>query len=417
MADGELVGQLVVMGVLLLLSAFFSGSETAFFSLNSLEKDALRRRAKGVSASFVRTLFSQPDEVLVTILIGNMFVNVFATSISESIGDEFFGEAAELVSIVAMTAILLLIGEMTPKNVAIRHSLSFSHFAARILRFVHTLAMPLVAPLSRLRRWILSAYSRSAEVESARSAAVLSAIRMGYQSGTIQLSELHLLESFFRFKDKTVADVMVPRIDLRPVDISGRVSDLIDSAVAGEPLPRGRPIPVYKQDVDHIVGYIQQRDLIPYRLDGLGSTRISSIVRPIHGVPDTKRLRELMDEMDENDTEVAVVVDEYGGTEGIVTYDTIVEYLFEAFFPGHDKIIQTMGPESYRISGSAEIDAVEETLNVGFETASRTVSGMVIDHIGDLPSLGTEVEIEKYVFRVTGVSDKRITWIEVTKAS
>lgn len=403
------------MAVLLLLSAFFSGSETAFFSLNSLEKDALRRRAKGLSASFVRTLFNQPDEVLVTILTGNMFVNVFATAISESLGDRFFSEAAEVVSIVSMTIILLLVGEMTPKNVAIRHSLSFSYFSARILRIVHTMAMPLVVPLSGLRRWILSAYSRTSDVDSARSEAVLSAIRMGYQSGTIQLSELHLLESFFRFKDKTAADVMVPRIDLKSYDASSTVSDVIADASNGDLVSRARPIPVFKQDVDHIVGYVRRRDLIPYRLDPRGEERLSALVRSIHAVPNSKRLRELMYEMDETDAEVAVVVDEYGGTEGIVTYETIVEYLFEAFFPQHDQMIQATGPDSFRIAGSAEIDAVEQVLNVSFDTSNRTVSGMVVDYLGDLPSAGTEVEIEGHMFRVAGTSDKKITWVEVTK--
>lgn len=411
-ADGRVVGQLITMGVLLLLSAFFSGSETAFFSLNSLEKDALRRRATGLSASFVKTLFSQPDEVLVTILTGNMFVNVFATAISESLGERFFAQAAELVSIVAMTIVLLLIGEMTPKNVAIRHSLSFSQFSARILRVVHTLARPIVVPLSALRRLILSAYSGADDLAERRSAAVLSAIRMGYQSGTIQLSELHLLESFFRFKDKSAGDVMVPRIDVHPVDSSGRVSGLLggkdDDALAE------RLIPVYRQDVDHIVGYIRRRDLIRYRLDG-EDPRVSDVMRTIHAVPETKRLRDLMEEMHELDAEVAVVVDEYGGTEGIVTHDGIVKYLFEAFFPEHDRLIEATGPESYRISGTAEVDSVSETLGAEFVSSSRTLSGMVIDELGDLPIVGTSVAIGDFRFRVSAVDGKRITWLEVTR--
>ena len=172
--------RLTAFVILLVFSAFFSGTETAFFSLNSLEKESLRRRASGKGERVLSLLFTQPDELLVSILAGNMLVNVFASSISEALGARVFGEAAELASIGTMTVILLLVGEMTPKNVAIRHSQSFASFAAGILRIVHPVLKPIVTPLGAIRRLILSAYpQRGRNADEVRNSAVISAIRMG----------------------------------------------------------------------------------------------------------------------------------------------------------------------------------------------------------------------------------------------
>lgn len=281
MEDTDLIRQLVILVVLLLLSAFFSGSETAFFSLNSLEKDLLRRKTAGGRGRFVQLLFSRPDEVLVTILTGNMFVNIFATSISEALGDHFFKQSAEVVSIVAMTIILLLVGEMTPKNLAIRHSLGFSRLSVSVMRYLHTLAWPIVVPLGKLRKLIISFYpaSRLGNSES-RSSAVLSAIRMGYQNKTIERSELVLLERFFRFRDRTAADVMVPRVDSSPVDIATTIPELLEQIARPEFDNTLSLIPLVRDDVDHIVGYIRRSDLIPFRFGGAEETRLASLSRP-----------------------------------------------------------------------------------------------------------------------------------------
>ncbi|MCK4516134.1 MAG: DUF21 domain-containing protein, partial [Spirochaetaceae bacterium] len=266
MEDGDLLTQIALLAVLLLLSAFFSGSETAFFSLNSLEKDSLRRRSSGRKGRFVHILFSRPDEILVTVLTGNMFVNIFAASIAEALGARFLREAAELVSIVAMTLLLLIIGEMTPKNLAIRHSLRFAHISATFLRVIHTGLRPISYPLERLRQAVLSAFpKRGNGADADQGSAVLSAIRMGYQSKTIEESELRLLERFFRFRQKTAADVMVPRVDLHQVDASTSVGDLVEMLGSGALGTDTSLIPVFRHDVDHITGYVRRVDLIEHR--------------------------------------------------------------------------------------------------------------------------------------------------------
>lgn len=413
--DGDLLTQIALLAVLLLLSAFFSGSETAFFSLNSLEKDSLRRRSSGRKGRFVQILFSRPDEILVTVLTGNMFVNIFAASIAEALGARFLKEAAELVSIVAMTLLLLIIGEMTPKNLAIRHSLRFAHISATFLQVVHTALRPISYPLERLRQAVLSAFpKRGNGADADQGSAVLSAIRMGYQSKTIEKSELRLLERFFRFRQKTAADVMVPRVDLHQVDASTSVGDLVEM-LGSEALGTDTSlIPVFRHDVDHITGYVRRVDLIEHRLSP-GSRRLSDISMPIHAVPASKHLRELMEEMSELGAEMSVVVDEYGGTEGVVSFPGLVAYLFEDFLPQHERAIEQTGAGSYRIAGHADVDEVAAALNVELTSSSRTIAGMILDRIGEFPEEGAEVSVAGFTFRVSGVSDHRISWLDVER--
>jgi len=413
--DGDPLTQIAILAVLLLLSAFFSGSETAFFSLNSLEKDSLRRRSSGRKGRFVHILFSQPDEILVTVLTGNMFVNIFAASIAEALGARFFKEAAEVISIVGMTLTLLIIGEMTPKNLAIRHSLRFAQISATFLRVFHTGLRPIAYPLGRMRHAVLSAIPRHGpDAGTDQGSAVLSAIRMGYQSKTIEESELRLLERFFRFRRKTAADVMVPRVDLHPVDASASVGNLIELLASGSLGTDTSLIPVFRRDVDHISGYVRRVDLIEHRLNP-GSRRLSDISLPIHAVPASKHLRELMEEMGELGAEMSVVVDEYGGTEGVVSFPGLVAYLFEDFLPEHERAIEQTGAGTYRIAGQADVDEVAAALNVELTSPSRTIAGMILDQFGEFPEEGSEVSLAGYTFRVSGVSDHRVSWLDVER--
>jgi putative hemolysin len=413
--DGDLLIQIASLALLLLLSAFFSGSETALFSLNSLEKDSLRRRSSGRKGKFVHLLFSQPDEILVTVLTGNMFVNIFASSIAERLGAQFFHEAAELLSIASMTVLLLIVGEMTPKNLAIRHSLRFAHVSANFLRVIHSGLRPVSYPLGRIRHAVLSVFPKHGQHGDAdQGSAVLSAIRMGYQSKTIEESELRLLERFFRFRQKTAADVMVPRVDLRPVDASMSVAGLVELLSSGSLGSEASLVPTFRQDVDHITGYVRRVDLVDQRFQP-ESRRLSEIAKPIHAVPATKRLRELLEEMGDLGTEMSIVVDEYGGTEGVVSFPGLVAYLFEDFLPQHERAIEQTGADTYRIAGHAEIDEVAAILNIELTSSSRTIAGMLLDEFGEFPEEGREVFQSGFIFRVSGVTDRRISWVDALR--
>jgi CBS domain containing-hemolysin-like protein len=344
-----------------------------------------------------------------------MFVNIFASSIAEALGARIFAEAAELLSIAVMTVLLLIVGEMTPKNVAIRHSLRFSQIASRGLPLFHLLLRPVTAPLGRLRHAVLSTYPSTGGLEGDQSTAVLSAIRMGYQSNTIDESELHLLERFFRFRGKTAAEVMTPRVDADAVDASMCVQELADLIARGAISRETSLIPVRRADVDHITGYVRRVELAPYRLSGGEQIRLSEISHGVHAVPATKPLREVMQEMSEQGSEMAVVVDEYGGTEGVVSFPVLVAYLFEDFLPTHERTIEERADGVFRVAGHAEIGELAAALGVELDTTSRTAAGLVIERLGEIPALGHTVDVAGYRFTVAEVASLRIRWLDVAR--
>jgi CBS domain containing-hemolysin-like protein len=416
MLNQSLVLQISLMAILLTFSAFFSGSETALFSLNSLEKDSLRRNTTGKRSVFVQLLFSQPDEILVTILTGNMFVNILSSSIAGAVGDRIFSKASEVLSIICMTLILLIFGEMTPKNFAIRHSLRFANFSTSILRFIHSAIKPVTFPLRKIRHTVLSVFpgDRGKEI-AGEGNTVLSAIRMGYKSNAIDESELKLLERFFRFRQKVAADLMVPRVKVHPVDSSITISTLIELISSGSLGNYTGLIPVFEKNIDHLTGYVRRIDLVSQRFKR-ENRQLSEISKPIHAVPAGKRLPELLEEMGNLGTEMAVVVDRYGGTVGILSFPLLVSYLFQDLPRNHELAIKKTGDHSFLIDGHAEIDEVASVLNIELSGTNRTIAGMLLDEFERIPEIGQETVREGYIFRVAGVTDRSITLVEAERA-
>lgn len=415
--DTALLLQLIAFPILLFLSAFFSGSETAYFSLNSLERDQLLKGSTGKTKTFINILFNRPDDILVTVLIGNMIVNVFATAISESFGDILFEEAAEIISISVMTGILLIVGEMTPKNIAIRHSLKYSLFSSMFLRYIRVFFKPLVVFLNWVKNVLIGGYSRKTHIaKPVIGGAVLSAIKIGYQNGKIQKNELNLLESFINLHQKTACEVMTPRIELRGFDTSTLLSEVFSSEFILQGRKNDAYRIVYDDDIDHVVGYIKRTDLLAAKSGGAELHRVSEIMRSIYAVPDGKIITELLSEMNDEDTEVAVVIGEYGGTAGVITYQTIVEELFEDFFPHIQDSIRYIGAGYYRVSGTTEIEEINEFFDCSFISERRTVAGLLMDVVEDIPEKGKTVRIDDFSFTIDSVKRNRITDIRVKKA-
>lgn len=402
-----------ILVLLLFLSAFFSGTETAFLSLTTLEKDRLLRSARGKRKRFFPLLFENPDEILITILSGNMIVNIFVTAIAEALGAEIFASSSELFSIIAVTIILIFCGELTPKNFAVYHAPSFSNGAAGPISFVHSIFRPLTMALSRIRNFAFSLFekSNSNDVEI-RHTAVMSAIQKGYRSGTLQEAELKLLESYFELRNKYAADVMIPRIDIPTIDGTASETEVIKRLSEGN----DRYCMVYKDDIDHLTGYIDRIDLIKYRIDGT-SFRLKDIQREVPVVYEKKNLSDLIWLLNEKQTAILLVIDEYGGTAGIVTHQTIVERLFEDFFPDEDNGLQDDSSGGYLIKGSMEVDELREELGTKFASDARTVGGLVVELLDEIPVPGQEITVDHLHIRVEEVENNRVLSVRITKIS
>ncbi|MFP4384952.1 MAG: hemolysin family protein [Spirochaetia bacterium] len=407
--------QIGILVILLTFSAFFSGTETAFFSLNGLERESLRKNSKGKKQGFIQLLFTNPDQVLITILTGNMLVNVFATTFSDVVGAELVGKGSELFTILIMTPLLLIFGEMTPKNIAIRHSMSFAAFSSSPAGVIHRLLLPITFVLGKIRHVFLSKQHQNGDELGIKNSAVLSAIRMGYQSGKIQESELNLLESFFDFRLKTAKDVMIPRIETFGVDINSPLEELFVRPNIMKKSQRPYVI-VYKGDIDNIIGYINRKELLTRKLSG--QTERSGYhdhLKQVHMTPEKKPVMDLLAEMREIESEIAVVIDEYGGTAGIINYQIIVEYLFEDFFPASERSIIPIEKDTYLAPGSLETNSLNEYFGSALESESRTLGGFIIDQLGTFPENGYILTHQDYEFTVISIEKNRIKKVRIRR--
>ena len=403
---------IVILLILLVFSSLFSGSETAFFSLNHLEKDKLLRRSKGRIGSFVAGILFAPEDILITVLTGNMVVNLFFASLMDRFVLRFISDNTLLYSIVLGTVFLLIFGEMTPKSIAIRHSLKFFNFTSRFLFYIHIFLSPVRKLLKILENRVIALVMGGVKEEETDSRMLISStLQVGLQKGIVHPSELAVLETFFDLREKTAEEAMIPRTALEGLEVKTGLAEVIRRA---RKMNRQNPIPVFDKDMDHLVGYFNLRDLLPFS-SGRKKADLKTILKPVHPVPEKKNLFELLREMVEAKKEMAVVVDEYGGTAGIVTFQHIIEDFLVFFYPSDEEGIVRVSKGVFRVPGHIDLDEIENLLDVELISENRTVAGLLMERLGSIPARGTGVRIEGQDFIVRRVGKNRIIEVEIRK--
>ncbi len=410
----ESISQIIILSLLLLCSAFFSGSETAFFSLSKLEQDSLKKRSSSMLKKIVARITSAPDALLITILTGNMVVNVFASTLAEIMGDRFFSHESELLSIISMTLIILLFGEMTPKNLAVRHSPAFARFSALPIYCLHILFTPVRWVFHGISDWIISFIpGEVSQIKEKKDTLILSAVQQGFRRGILNSSELSLFESFFSFKEKLASDVMVPRTALKGVNINSTTGDLLQGLTGGQVPLIGSYIIGYEKDMDHLEGYIDMKDLLNFKYGLKEPAGLKEIVKPLYTIPESKDLPELMMEMRNMNAEIAQVVDEYGGTAGIITFQNMVESLLGHFYRDEKDGIEKIEEHRYIIPANMEIEALARLFDIELQADVRTVAGLIFLKLGDIPEQGTRIEYGKLEFTILSIARNKILKVEV----
>jgi putative hemolysin len=415
--DEPLLAQAILLLILLLFSAYFSGSETAFFSLSYFEQDTLKRTTHSPRRRrILKLILENPDGILITILTGNMLVNVAASSLAERLGRSLFPLSSELLSIAAMTLLLLLVGEMTPKNLAVRKPLSFARASSLPLYGFYRLLSPLRLLLQGLNQKIGSLLKvQGPSREETQRRIILSAVQIGFKEGILHPSELHMTESFFAFRNKSADDVMVPRAQVNGIEATTSVSRLLDAIGKAGRREQSSLIPVYAQDQDHFIGYLDVKDLLPYRLGGGRKVSQQEILRPFISVPASKNCAQLLVEMRETRREMALVIDEYGGTAGIVTFQDLVEELLGYFYPEEEETVSKLGSDHYRVAGSLELDTLAELFGLSLPAESRTVAGLIMERLGEIPAAGRTLRIEGLELQVVKADRNRILAVEARR--
>lgn len=406
---------LIAMIVLVLFSAFFSSAETAFSSLNKVKLKAMPESGKSekkIAATL--KLADNYDIVLSTILIGNNLVNIGSTSLATLFFTGLLGDNTDLgatVSTVVMTVVVLIFGEVTPKTIAKERAEQYAIAVTPIIRFFVILFYP-INLFFRGWKLLLNSIFKLEKTDTVTEEELKTYVDEAHSGGEIDENESELIRSSIEFDDLYVSDILTPRVDVEAVDKYEKLSE-IEKVFKQTNYSR---LPVYIGDIDHIVGVIHHRDFEAARERGLKSLR--TVLKPVPTIsPDTK-ISKAMRILQKNKMHLAVVVDEFGGTEGIVTLEDIIEELVGEIWDEHDEVqldIEKISEGEYRVDALASVDRMFEYFGLdGEESEMTTVNGWVMEHTDKIPQVGDSFDYDKLHVQVISVDGRRADKIQIT---
>lgn len=327
-----MIYKIIAIVILLIFSAFFSGSETALFSLDPLKLRKMRRRGK--STKGINFLLRNPVRLLATILIGNMIVNITASSIAAAIAIDIFGDKGVGISIGVMTFLLLLFGEVTPKRYAIERASDVSVFVSKILIYISRILLPIYWLLHR----VISRFIPIGKKEPTLSEEELkSIIDIGHREGIVAGHEKELIGAVLGFTDTIVKEIMIKREKIKAGSIDLKQDEFIKLAKEF----KHSKIPVYKNSLDNIMGVVYTKELFLYP-----EKHFSEIMKPILSVPCKKKIKEILQIFEEQNIKIAVVLDENGLICGLVTMEDIIEEVFGEIYDEYEILTQITKSEA-----------------------------------------------------------------------
>ena len=412
--DSDSVRLIIVMVVLVVLSAFFSSAETAFSSLNQVKlKSMLGEEGKKTKRiKMALSLSEEYDVVLSTILIGNNLVNIACTAISTIVFTGIYGESlGTTLSTIIMTIIVLIFGEVTPKQIAKERAESYAILISPLVKFF----IILFSPLSLFfRGWskLMNKIFGLGKVSAVTEEELKTYVNEAHTGGEIDENESKLIRSSIEFDDIDVIDILTPRIDVDAVDKYASFNEIEKVFKTSN---RSR-LPVYINDIDNIVGLIHHRDFESAKDRNLKSLR--TILKPVPSVsPDTK-ISKLLRIFQKNKTHLAVVIDEFGGTEGIVTLEDILEELVGEIWDEHDEVevdFEKISDNEYIADGSASLEDFFEYFKINrVEDDVTTVNGFIMMLLDKIPEVDDVAEFDNITARVLSVDGKRADKIKIT---
>jgi len=409
---------LVLLLICFVLSAFFSSSETAF---TSLERFRLQHMVEtNVSgAKKVAKLLEKPERFLSTILLGNNLVNVAATSIATTLAITMWGQDKGVaIATAGMTIILLIFGETTPKTFAKQHPERISTLFARPIEWLSWIFYPVVFVLS----WIASGLSRVVGSKEAPRALVSAdeirtMITVGHQEGTVEESEADLLHAVFDFGDRPVSEVLVPRLEVVGVEKGKTIAEFL-AIYSENPMSR---FPVYVENMDTIVGILSIKDVLMAQAKGnvTADSLIDDLIRPAYFVPESKPIDELFAEMRDKNFRMSIIVDEYGGTAGIVSLSRLMEEIVGPVgdeLAAAEKEFESIDENTFQIDGTMRIEEVNEEMGLGLpEGEYETVAGFILQLLGRIPKQGRQIKYKDLKIVITRMKGHKIEEIMVTR--
>ena len=408
MLDPASISMIAALVILVILSAFFSATETAFTSLNRIR---LKSRADSGNkrAALTLRIAEDYDKLLSTNLIGNNIVNISASTVGTVLFTKLFLDYGPLVSTVVLTVVILVFGEISPKSMAKENAEAFAMFAAPIMRVLMTVLAPVNYLFAQWKK-LLSRIFRKSEEEGITEEELITMVDQAENEGGLDQHEGQLIRSAIEFNDLEVEEILTPRVDIVAAEDTATM-DEIAAIFAENGYSR---LPIYHDTIDNIIGVIHEKDFHAARYHG--QEDVSAIVSNVLYTTGSTKISDLLRILQRAKAHMVIVVDEYGGTEGLCTLEDIVEELVGEIWDEHDEVIEEFKKQSdgsYLISRNANLTDLYDLFSIKGERDCTTVSGWVMEEIGRVPEEGDHFVYENLDVTVTRVDHRRVLEIRV----
>ena len=395
--------------LLIVLSAFFSGTETAYFNLKTHRDDV---------PSKLKDLLDNPRRLLVSILTGNTIVNVGIGSLAAIITYRLSPDNQNLMllQVIIVSIVLIIFGEILPKTIAMRSSSQFANIVYYPLRVFMILLHPFTLILNGINKFVLKLIPKEEKSFDTEEELEILA-ELGEEKGSLDEEESDMIRSIIKFDDKTVREIMTPRVDILSLPSDASIDDAMD-LIAKKQFSK---IPLYKDNIDEITGIIYAKDLVPYLIGSRPNVKLQSISRNVYFVPEQKPIDDLLNDFKEKKISLAVVVDEWGGTSGMVTLEDIVEEVMGEIRDPYDlekSPVSQINDQNFIVDGKISIyDLEEEIEGMSFpeDRDYDTLGGLILDNLEDIPKQGQSVVHDEWMIKVLDLDGNRITKVQITK--
>ncbi len=404
---------LVVLGILLVLSGFFSGSETALLSLNKLRLRKLVEEGHK-NAVVLEALLKHPNKMLAAILVGNNLVNVAIAAIMTSLAIDLFGSTGVGIATGIATLVILVFGEIFPKSFATKNAERLSLWVARPIQITVILFSPIVKVFSVFTDIILKVTGGEKRYPFVSEEELKLLMDLGAEEGVIEEEEKEMIRGVFEFGDTMVREIMTQRTDMNRVDVNKSFSEVIEFVIE----TGHSRIPVYDKTIDNIIGILYAKDLLQAKADKK-KFDLKKSVRPAYFVPETKNLDDLFREMRTKKVQIAIVLDEYGGTAGLVTLEDLLEEIVGEIADEYDveeHPVQIIDEETIVVDAKMPIDEVSDLLEIKLEKdGQESIGGLVFSLFDRIPKENDTISAEGLIFTVDEMIGKRILKVKIRK--
>ena len=425
--------QILVIILLILLNAFFAGAEIAFISLNDAKID-VQAKEGNKKAKKIKDMLTNPSKFLATIQIGitlaGFLSSAFASETFASqlapvlnkwipqIGLSAWNNIAIIVITIILSYFTLIFGELVPKRIAMKNYEKIAFASIGIIKAISVVTSPFVKFLTFSTNLVSRMFGISeTDEETVTEEEIRMMVDVGEEKGIIEEEEKNMINNVFEFNDKVVSEIMIPRTEVFAIDMHISISEVIEQL--SEDLRYSR-IPVYDQNIDNIKGIVYIKDILLSNKNK--NAKIKNLIKEAYYVPETKPVNELFEELRKNRKQIAIVIDEYGGTSGIVTMEDILEEIVGDIYDEYDEVenwIEKTDDNTVIFSGNTAIYDVEEALDIKIEEGDYdTISGYLVEKLGRIPTnkdKGVLIETDKVSYKIEKVEDKHIAKVKACK--